>query len=539
MIRKHILTLAIVLLIFCVPVSAYTLDDIEWDQSIDSRTLHWGDTITDDNEDYETVYEIQAEDFNTDGLVHITISKGAEIKKFGSLKVGESLDYRDLEDGEDIRVNILEVNTNIDEWSGNMEDPTAKVRVYRRGIPQYEITIETEEDTYDPKSLSSPDYILVNMTVENNGGGKAWGIDLHLDTAGLELESGKLDHRFSSLEIDEKTGPVEVKLKVPLLWNETDYDIKALIESRDINDDLREGNETHTITIEPKSEIAVTKIVSKEVYMGQTAHVLVTVRNAGICDLDSILVTDSLLEEMELKDSINLEKTISLEAGETVDLFEYSLRPLKSGDFSLPKATAEFTAADGNLYEYESESPDIEINGPTITVIQKTATTKIKPGEKVTITVTSKNEGNRDASVTTTSTIPPDSTYLEGYTENRTVLKEGKSGSYTYTIRIDEEGTHTIPAATATFIDMESYKGEKISNTLDIVVSETAAEQDNSQSTTQNSGNSNSNNNNNPSSDNDPSTTTEEDDEKVEPGFEAIFSIVALAGVFLIMKKHT
>ncbi|MEA1984132.1 MAG: BatD family protein [Euryarchaeota archaeon] len=539
MIRKSLLILLVILFSCCNFASAYTLDDIEWVSSIDSTTLHWGDTVTNDD------YVVTAEDFNEEGFVHLTIKKNGELVDFASLQVGGSFEYRDEVDGEDVRVYVKGVDPDIDEWNGQ-EDPTTEIQIYRRGLPELDITIDTDKDTYDPKQVSSPDVITATITVKNNGNAKAEDVEMTIDTNGLELYDGDLTHSFSTLEINEVTDPVVIKLTVPHLWDENDFEIKPIVDCYDINDDLHGFNETKTLTVVEKAKLIITKTITNEVYMGETIHVQVSIRNAGICRINSIEISDSIIEELELMDSVTLAKTISLNAGETQSLFKYSLRPINTGTFTAPAATAIFTASNGKEYEFKSNGPAIEVNGPDIGITQDVNVSTIQPGKEVTVTVTVKNDGNKDASVTVGSTTPDEATFISGDQGFSQVLKGKSSESYTYVIRLYGEGMVKLPAATATFIDMEDYSGEKISNTPVItVVSEEASSEENGDS------GSSFQDENDPGSDQDDSSNiyttggeqqesgsdTASSDNMVTPGFEPILATLALLCVYMIAKN--
>ena len=200
MIRKSILLLLIIVFGFCTLSSAYDSDDIEW-VSDESFTLHWGDSETNDD------YVIKAEDFNEDGYVYVTISRDGQILKSAPLHVGNSVSAED-----EIQVYVKTVETNIDTWTGNMDDPTAEVEIFRRCLPEFEITIENDgdDDSYDPKSISSPSTITATITVENIGDAEAKNVDLTIDTGGLEIVEGKLKHYFTSLDKEEVTDPVTI-----------------------------------------------------------------------------------------------------------------------------------------------------------------------------------------------------------------------------------------------------------------------------------------------------------------------------------------
>lgn len=534
-----LIALLISLCLFTSIASAYTIDDVEWTSS-SSYTLHWGDTVENgdvdaDDEDTDKVeYIIKAEDFTTDGYVHLSLSEGGEIKEFSFLHVGQNFEYRDVETGQDIRIFAKTITLNIDEWTGNMEDPTAEIEVYRRGYPNFDITITTDESEYDPKKTSTPKDITTTITVKNNGDAEAKNVKLVIDPDVMELSDGDLTHDIFTLEKDEITEPIEVKFKVPHLWDETDIDIIATVESNDINNDIHVDEKEKTIKIEPKIELIVTKSVTKEIYMDETAHVLVTVRNAGIYAVNSINIKDEIIDGVELKDSVTLEKTISLNPGQTEEVFSYSLKPIKTGTFTSPEAIASFIASNDKEYTYESEEPTLEINGPDIVITQTVSNTNVAPGEEITVTVTTKNEGNRDASTRIASTqFPEGTTFISGDTTLEEVLTSSQSESYSYILKMNEVGTFKIPAASGTFIDMEDFKGEKISNMPTVTVA-VPVETD---TPSQNNGGSN-----DPSTPDTPSGNGNiqmpDEEEYVQPGFEGIFAIGALAGVFYILRRR-
>jgi ACT domain-containing protein len=294
--------------------SAYTLDDVEWDTSIDSKTLHWGDSVEDNG------YTITAEDFQKDEHVYISISKNDQTVKHGALLVGDNLEYRDTEEGKDIRVHVKQIEVNIDEWTGNMEDPTAKIQVDRRGEPEFDISIETDRDEYDPR-ITSETEMEVTLKIKNGGSAKAEDIQLTVDPAGMDVVGGDLTETISSLEADETTEEYKLSLKVPHLWEETDLDIVATVDGYDINGDLHESEEIETVTIAPKVELVLTKSISEELYMDETGRFSVSIRNNGLYDVSGITVEDKIFDHMELLDDTSLNKKISLEAGETIKLF--------------------------------------------------------------------------------------------------------------------------------------------------------------------------------------------------------------------------
>ncbi|MDO9517300.1 MAG: hypothetical protein Q7J10_04530 [Methanosarcinaceae archaeon] len=522
MFKKSIILLLIVLSIFSTQALAYTTSDIEWKSSVDSTSLGWGNSVTNGD------YVIKAEDFTKEGSVYIKIFKDGLEKQHAPLKAGGT-----LIDDDEIKIYVKQVYPNIDSWSGDMVDPTVSIQIYRRGLPDYEITIETDKSTYDPKDISLPKKITATIKVKNNGYAEVENVDLTINTGNLVLIDGKLTHHYYSIEKGATTDPVTVTMEVPHLWDKTAFSISANTKGYDIKGAEYTGTGSKSVTIEKMWELIATKTITENIYMDESAYVLVSIRNAGIIDLNSITVTDSVVGGLELKDSVTLQKTISLKAGEsTNELFKYSLKPIKPGTYTSPAAVAEFTAANGKKYSILSKTPKIEINGPYITLTKSVSSLNVAPGAEITVTVKVDNTGDRDASVTASDSLPNGVSLVSGDLGFQEVMKKSTSKSYSYVVRMDVLGDVKLPSATASFIDLESYKGEKISNMPVISVVEPVTETDpttggNTGGTAQTD---DGNNGNNPA----PSLPVEE---QVEPGFEALLSGLVLMSVYILFKR--
>jgi len=540
--------------------SAYTLDDVQWDTSIDSATLHWGDSVEDNG------YTITAEDFDEDDdsnkYVYITIERDGKILEHGFLDTNFGLEYRDTEKGNDIKIIAEEINIEFDSWTGEMEDPTAKIKVQQRGLPEFDIDIETDEDEYDPKHTSETE-IDVTFKVKNDGAAKAEDVIINIDSAGMDAINGDLTKTVSSLKVGEITEEYTVTLETPHLWDETDLEIIATAEGYDINEELHIDNNSKTVTIAPKVELQVVKIVGTQrsfekiaqnetsindddpekmvIDMEDSAYVSVVIRNDGLYDIEDITVKDKVFEHMELLDDINLEKNISLEAGETLRLFEYTMHPIKTGTYTFPSAIASFTASNGETYEYESNEQKIEINGPDIDITQDIGSSTIRPLDEVEVTVKVSNKGTRDAHVNSSSSIPDNLTFLRGDTGLEKVIKKGDTATYSYTISASSAGTYEIPPVKADFVDLTSYKGERVSNILQFNVTNTS---------TQDTATDTSNKDDSQTSDDGGDNSIFSDDEstggsgetnennKVQPGFGALMAIFILAGIYVFGIKR-
>ena len=154
------------------------------------------------------------------------------------------------------------------------------------------------------------------------------------------------------------------------------------------------------------------------------------------------------------------------------------------------------------------------------------------------MTVKVDNTGDRDASVTASDSLPSGVSLVSGDTGFQDVMKKSSSKSYSYVIRMDTEGDVKLPSATASFIDLEGYKGDKISNMPVISVFEPVAETEpttegteDTQSTSSESAQTDNENNEQSTA---PSLPVEE---QVEPGFEALLSGLALVSIYMMFKR--
>ena len=531
MLKKSLICLLLSIYVLCLPALAYTVDDIEWKDSADKTgTLTWGGTLAMDS------YIIKAEDFNKDGFVSISISSNNQIKAISPLYVGESLRYRDTDNGNDVMVIVDSVTLNIDSWTGNMKDPKVAIKVYKRAYPNMKIEISTDKDTYDPR-LTGSSIITATINIKNEGDAKAYNMDVEIDSCGMEQTSGKIKYSFNDVEEDKVLEPIVVKFKAPEYWDQTKIDFKITTKSKDINNQIHSHEKIKTLTIEPVVELIITKTIAKEIYMDKAVYVSVSVYNKGIYSVSSATVTDSLSEDFELQDSTNQETTVSFTPGETkADLFKYTLKPTKTGEITIPATTATFTGPDGKVHTFKSEAPKVKVNGPNIVLTKAVSPSSVNPGKEATVTVTVQNQGNRDASVTTAESLPSSVSFVNGNLEFKEVVAGGKSATYSYVIRTKQTGDIKMPATTATFIDMEGFKGERISNmpVLSVVDPEeqtSASLSDSSQSSTPSSTSGS-------SSSSTDSTVTNSDDTRVQPGFEGSLMIFILICVFAVIKRR-
>ncbi len=272
--------------------------------------------------------------------------------------------------------------------------------------------------------------------------------------------------------------------------------------------------------------------------MGEQVYVSVTVRNGGICDINNIVLKDSIVSNMHLQKDATLDKTLSLKAGETAeDVFKYTLIPEKPGDFTFPSTVATFTLA---TLQSNASCPDNSdttlISGPYIEITKTVDKQQLDTGDELTVTVTTRNAGNVDASVTVTDTVPSEAKLISGETSFQQVLgKDGGSRTITYILQMHKEGEVQLPACKASFLDLDKYSGEVKSETPVVYVGIPMTLEG---SSSQPEGSTGSNQEiNEPTGQ--ASTEGTEEDTGDTPGFSSILAATGLLAVTGLLRKRS
>ena len=280
---------------------------------------------------------------------------------------------------------------------------------------------------------------------------------LTIDTAGMELLKGKTEYINTRVLKDEALKPFNLTLKTPTPWEDADFNITAKLTCLDIKGKKYESEGSKTIKVEKKWDLIASKSFSENCHMGELVYVSVIVRNKGICDINNIVLNDSIVSGMRLQEDTTLNKTFSLKAGETAEkVLKYTLVPETPGEFTFPTATATFTLPNGQSKEVSSNnSGTVKINGPNITVIKTVDKQQLNTGDILNVTVMAQNTGNVNANVRVNDTLPPGAELISGETSFKQILKSGgDSKNVTYTLQMNREGEIQLPACKASFYDL-------------------------------------------------------------------------------------
>ena len=360
-------------------MTALAEENVEWVEKQNGAELHWGDTVTVDD------YVIKAEDFNDDKQVFVSISKDGEKLNISPLSAGLEVVYDDR-----IKVYAREIDPNyetitIDDKkleTGNW-NPYAKLDILVRGEPKFNIKVETRKDTYDSKSTGDS-RIDVSMTLKNEGEAKAEDTVLTIDTAGMEVLKGKTRYTLGDVLKGDTLEPVNLTLKAPTPWVDTDLNITAKITCVDVRNDKYEDIGYKLIKIEKKWGLVISKNIPRDNHMGKPIHVSIGVQNDGLCDINDIALKDTIAPEVHLQKDVSLDKTLSLKSGElTQRVFEYTLIPDKPGEFTFPQTTATFTLPNGQSGEAGSNNSEkVKIYGPEISITKTVDRQQLNTGDE-------------------------------------------------------------------------------------------------------------------------------------------------------------
>lgn len=441
-------------------MTAFAANDIEWVEKQSGIELYWGDSVTVND------YLIKAEDFSNNS-VFISVSRDGKKLLTAPLSGGMDIVFND-----ELKIYANEINQNYETITMNGIDfkkaggnPSVKLTIFVRGEPKLDIKVETDKDTYNPKSAGESK-IDVTVKVENTGDAKAKNNVLTIDTAGLELINGKTEYRYSEIDKSESLKPITLTLKTPAPWEDTDFKIVANATCMDIKDKTLQSGGLKLIRVEKKWDLAVSKAFPLERNMGEVVPVSVTIRNKGMCEIRNIALNDSIAPGLHLLENMTLNKTVSLKSGEKAEkILVYSLVPEAPGEYKVPLCIAAFTLPNGQPTEVSSEnSGTIKIKAPDVKVTKTIDKQQLNVGENLTVIITALNNRNINLNVRLNDTLPPGAKLVRGETSSKQILKSGGgSMSINYTIQMNQEGEIKLPACKGNFIDISKNSVEILS----------------------------------------------------------------------------
>ena len=426
--------------------------DVEWVSS-GSASIAWGRTyelyIGDESEGDDEVYTLRADDFDISlNASAISIEKGGEVRK-AILNLNLPEDDRCFDWDSEIKVELTGITTD------SHKTPSAKLKFYRRGLPELDINIDVTSEDFEEIHVSSDQYAPEKektITVDVKNTGDAW-----IETVKLEIEIGDLKLKgYNGLEFHDQTiyknlGCMEKADKKSInftviapAWDgitspyEINYNISAHSKGFDIKAGQHESNESITLSC-TDPEIRVVKSVGYDeigmspcnlvrsnkyslrevvacmpealVYnVSEWSTVELRVYNVGFYTVRNLNITDS-----QIPDGFRIARTRTkgspaCVSEETPYSIWYKLFPTKPGTyaFDAPYVEADFYGKD---FSWESSGVTITVHGPNINLTKTVAESDGDGTYKVTLNL--RNDGDRAAYINLTDTVPAGAGYIE------------------------------------------------------------------------------------------------------------------------------
>lgn len=349
---------------------------------------------------------------------------------------------------------------NAKEWIYQFYNPWAKVAIELRAKPILTVTVTTDKSAY----TSSNDRVMTaTVTVKNTGGAVIKNVDVNLNIGELKLEDGRtelLHNNYLSMAKGASQS-YSVVISVPKLVSQKSYTLNAEAKGYDVKDIEYKSLGNLSLAVSPRPmdppRVTISKSIKNNIYLKDTVYVKITVGNGGTYDVYNIHVNDSMNENFELKtnDSLQWDPPL-LKPGQEWST-SYPIKPLLASPtgFTLPAATVRFMYTNITS-SISSQTTNVIVNGPQIVLKKTVNKAKVNITEDVTVTVSISNSGNIGTSAEVKDTLPAGASLVSGPTSlASTYLEYNKPLGFSYTIRMDTDGNISLPAATATYTDVQ------------------------------------------------------------------------------------
>lgn len=419
-------TLLISLLLICVTSSA-----VQWGDYLDGE-LHWGETLHLD--DYVLIVADFTPEESQPWMVMLNLYQDGELIACRAMEKGNSFDVDDRVkvSVEDIKIRDYSLDEGI--------EPSAKVRIEIRALPELAIRLSADDDSYDAEQ-----YIELELNVENVGEIDADNIDIVLTStpplvyekySKSSLEPGESwDEKQNTKAID----PIKLRVKVPYLPGPEKFEVTAHATYRDSEDEVVQSKAGTMFDI--FGPIKLNKYVKEDQNFGEINYVRLSLRNTGNKTL-KIKLTDST--GRYFKTSSPLKWILEILPDE-MEVINYQIEAKEPGENqALPSAEASYEL-NGYSYAVFSESPVVDVIGPFVKATKKASSTSVDVGENIGITVDVSNTGNRRTKVSVEEIVPPWAGFIDGNTELSQVLLPGETTTLEYNISCGTAGRFEIP----------------------------------------------------------------------------------------------
>jgi hypothetical protein len=433
--------------------------DTQW-VSKESLTLQWGKA---ERVDINGVtYTLRADDFDV-GLnaASISIEKEGEIIREFLFADIESDSY--LVWNHEFKVELTDVTED------GSKTPYASVTVYERGLPELDVTLSADSQTYGVVSVSETQYApgkdrLITVDVENKGEAWAENLVLIIDVGKLDLKSYKdfeLRNNVLKKHLDWMDKGESQSCNFTVIapgWDGVtspyaiNYTISAIVSGNDIKDGTCEGNDSLNFTC-TDPELKVVSFVSNEglnmtswYVKDMTVHdawetttFRVDVYNQGFYTVSGLDVTFPEIPDEFLVDDIFESGNPQVVSKTEPYYIAKKLVPLRQGDFNINKTVATVNFF-GKNFTWESESKSIKVHGAYITLDKSL----VQNGSGYDVLLKVKDEGDRAAWVDVKDHVPSVVNYVEGSLERSLPDSNMTLSDWDLAATTSSDGSHSI-----------------------------------------------------------------------------------------------
>ena len=262
---------------------------------------------------------------------------------------------------------------------------------------------------------------------------------------GINLDAAKLS--FNNSLINDTAILCKDKVKIVVKDIKTGYDVP----SPHVVIQVYILKEETILSISPEqwidSTLEFSKLVLKDIYIGDWINVEIRVKNLKDIDLD-IMINDSIPSGFEVVPNPDkkLIWNLGLAGKESTDACQYSMRAAKPGTFTMPGASV-VVEYHGATYITTTDTSEIVVHGPDINL---TKTAKMLENKNIAVTVSVQNIGDRATFVRITDEIPENAELVYGDLNFDVVAQPDKTYSNDYIIKTSNDN---LPPVAATYKD--------------------------------------------------------------------------------------
>jgi len=484
---------------------------VEW-VSEGSVAVKWGKVGKITVDDIE--YKFRADDFNS-GRTGVLISAQRGNEDVRSEFLFENVDNSFKWDS-DIKVELTDISL------GSQDTPIAKLKIYKRGLPELEFKFAASTEKVDGFSVEKDRYAPgeekdIEVTVKNTGDAWIENVVLEVDIDDFRLKSKK-DLEFRDQVIKTNLGCLEEgdskSINFTVIAPEWDgktspysinYDIVANAGGYDIKGNYSSYTEFATfVCTEPELEVEL-EVVNEEINMSswfvrplytqtdshqsvdfeiwnawEHSFLRTNIYNTGLYTVDDLEVQFAEIPDELMVSETHESGDYKRVSPEGQYYLGQKLIPIESGTYKFPAVvvTADFY---GKEFTWKSKSESLKVHGPHI-LFSKSLT---KSDEGYTVTLKVSNDGDRPSWVNVTDRVPSEVNYVGGSFEENlkgevplsewdwsssringtqtmsvdgVLLAPGESFSFGYNINPDS--APDLPYATCEFRGLPDYEGE-------------------------------------------------------------------------------